>query len=143
MATQFSTGSGLGEDSMVVVIRTVDFRKRVYTGWNQLTGSVPVHSQVLPGGVYSIPAVGEQWVVRRMGLSWFLESKTNFLDPKTALPPAEGLTALGSTGPTYLVGSEIRLPSSIFLGEWELRIDPDSGNLQKRREGETTWTTIT
>lgn len=141
MATRFSTGSGPGE-SMVVVIRNVDFTRRVYTGWSKMTGSIPVYPNVLPGGVYAVPAVGEQWVVVRNGISWFLDSKTDFQDPKTAIPPVEGLTALGSTGPTHLVGSEIRLPSSIFLGEWELRIDPATGNLQKRREGDEAWTTI-
>lgn len=141
MATTFSTGDG--NQRMVVIIRGVDLSAGVYSGWNRVSGTVPVFTRNLPGNILSVPAIGEQWVVARVGSQWVLEDKTDFQDSKTSIPKAEGMTVVGGTGPTYLVGSDVELPPSVYLGDWELRLEPSTGALQVRQRGSTEWTAVT
>ena len=54
-----------------------------------------------------LPAVGEQWLVRKINQTWYLDSRLAFQDPKMNLRDKEGTTAVGSSGPTYVVGSQI------------------------------------
>lgn len=54
-----------------------------------------------------LPAAGEQWLIRKIGNSWYLDSRVAFQDPKMNLREEEGTTGLGSSGPTYIIGSKV------------------------------------
>ena len=127
--------------AMVVNITAIELTTLAFTGYNPATGSVPIAATLMPGAVFVIPAVGEQWLVEKVSGRWFLKAKTPFQDQRQMLEPREGMTAVGGTGPTHVVGSEVHLPVSVFLGDWELRIEPSSGALQVNVDGN--WTTVT
>lgn len=101
---------------MLVAITRLDFDTRMWVGWNNLSGEVAIFPRLLPGGTYVIPKVGEQWLIQKLGQTWYLDDKTDFQDPRVLLPPEEGLTAIGGSGPTYIVGERVELPSELYIG---------------------------
>lgn len=96
-----------GVDRALVSVTYVDVDTPVIKVFGRTMGSFPVQATLLPAGVWVLPAVGEQWMVRRLNSTWYLESRVAFQDPKMNLRDKEGTTAVGSSGPTYVVGSEI------------------------------------
>lgn len=96
-----------GVDQAIASITYVDLDTPRFKGFNRAIGSFPILPNLLPAGVWVVPAVGEQWLVRRIGESWFLDGRVAFQDPKMNLRDKEGTTGLGSSGPTYVVGSEV------------------------------------
>ena len=103
-----TSGIGInGVDRAIASITYVDLDTPRYRGFNQNMGSFPILPNLMPGGVWVVPAVGEHWQVRRIGDSWFLDSRVAFQDPKMNLREKEGTTGVGSSGPTYVVGSEV------------------------------------
>jgi len=139
MTASFSSTPGRAE--MIVAIDSVNLTERLATGVNPQAGQVVVRFGAMPGGIYNIPEVGEQWVVAGYGPQWRLLHKAAYQDPRLNIPAQEGMTVVGRGGPTHVVGSEVRLPASIFLGDWELNVDPASGALRVRR-GDGDWTVI-
>lgn len=139
MTASFSSTAGRGE--MIVAIDSVNLTERTATGMSPHSGQVVVRFGAMPGGIYNIPAVGEQWVVAGYGAQWRLLHKAAYQDPRLNIPAQEGMTVLGRSGPTHLVGSEVRLPPSIFLGDWELNVEPGTGALRVRR-GTGDWTVL-
>lgn len=140
MTASYSTGASHSGET-IVAIDSVNLTERVATGFSRMTGQVVIRFGAMVGGIYNIPKVGEQWVVSRYGLVWKLEYKAAFQDPRLNLPPAEGMTVVGREGPTHIVGTEVRLPPSVFLGDWELNVDPDTGALRVRR-GDGDWIVV-
>lgn len=116
-----------GIDQAIVSITYVDLDTPRYRGFNRALGSLPVLPNLLPAGVWVVPAVGEQWLVRKIDQSWFLDSRVAFQDPKMNLRGREGTTGFGSSGPTYVTGSEVYVGSDQLdllakLSELEQRI---------------------
>jgi len=126
----------------IVAIKAIDLEKRLCTGWNQQVGDIQITFALMAGGVFSIPVLGEQWVVKRSSRdSWVLVSKTPHMDDRFGLDPVQGLTALGSSGPTYLVGSPVVLPQITNLGTGQIRLL--GGVLQTRPDDQSAWVTVT
>lgn len=96
-----------GVDEAIISVTYVDVDAPVVKAFNPAIGSFPVLLNLLPGGVWSLPAVGEQWLVRRMDYSWYLVARVAFQDPRMDLREREGTTALGSSGPTYIIGDKV------------------------------------
>ena len=96
-----------GIDQVIVSVTYMDVDTPTIKVFNPSMGSFHVLPNLLPGGVWVLPAVGEQWLIRRIGNSWYLDSRVAFQDPKMNLREKEGTTGVGSSGPTYVVGSEI------------------------------------
>lgn len=96
-----------GIDQVIVSVTYMDVDTPTIKVFNPSMGSFPVLPNLLPGGLWVLPAVGEQWLIRRIGNSWYLDSRVAFQDPKMNLREKEGTTGVGSSGPTYVVGSEI------------------------------------
>lgn len=136
-------GTGTSDNRQVATISSVDLTNMVYSAFHPMNGTFPVYPSILPGGNFIIPAPGEQWVVVKYDFRWYLEHKLSFQDPRNLIPPKPGMTAVGSTGPTHVVGSEVDLPQSVFLGDWEMRLEPSSGTLQVRRRGTEDWASVT
>lgn len=101
---------------MLVAIREINLADNTYIGWNGNTGSVLVYGSVSPGGLRSVPALGEQWLVQKYGGTWFLDDRTNWQDPKFELPASEGLTVVGGSGETHVIGERVDLPAETYIG---------------------------
>lgn len=96
-----------GIDYATVSVTYVDVDTPQIKVFSRVMGSFPVLPSLLPGGLWVLPAVGEQWLVRKINQTWYLDSRLAFQDPKMNLRDKEGTTAVGSSGPTYVVGSQI------------------------------------
>ncbi|QGJ94911.1 minor tail protein [Gordonia phage Stormageddon] len=122
----------------MVAITDINLDTNSYSGYNPQMGTLSVRASMQPGGHISIPAVGEQWLVENLAGQWVLVSKTDWLDERvTAIPNQEGMDVIGSmNGPTYITGSRVELPQTVWLSGVELRVHPDTHMLQYR-SGET------
>ena len=96
-----------GVDELIVSVTYVDVDIPQIKVFSRTAGSFPVLPHLLPGGIWTLPAVGEQWMVRRIDHSWYLVARLAFQDPKMNLRDEPGTTAIGSSGPTYVVGSRV------------------------------------
>lgn len=96
-----------GIDEVIAAVTYVDIDTPTIKMFNRNMGTFPVLPNLMPGGVWVLPAVGEQWLVRKIDHSWFLTSRIAFQDPKMNLREEQGTTGVGSSGPTYIVGSRI------------------------------------
>lgn len=117
-----------GVDRAIVSITYVDLDTPRYRGFNRDMGSFPILPNLLPAGVWVVPAVGEQWQVRRVGDSWFLDARVAFQDPRMNLREKEGTTGIGSSGPTYIVGS------GVYVGPDHLDLLEKIAELEQRIE---------
>lgn len=126
-------------DTMLVSITDVNLINRTMVAWSPMSGQVPVRMDVMPSGNFFIPAKGEQWIIKKNANAWYLDERTIFQDARANLPAVEGLSAYGSSGPTYVMGKTVHLPSSFYIGEYEARIN-DIG-IMEVRHGET-WTPV-
>lgn len=116
----------------IVAITHVNLDSNTYAGYHPQIGTFEIKSMVQPGGHITIPSVGEQWIVERLGNSWFLKSKTDWNDSRvTDFPNEEGMDVLGSgNGPTYLTGARVVLPQTVWLSGVEIRVNPDTYRIQ-------------
>lgn len=96
-----------GVDRAIVAVTYVDVDTPQIKVFSRAMGSFPVLPTLLPSGIWVLPAVGEQWLVRKIDHSWYLDSRIAFQDPKMNLREQEGTTGIGSSGPTYVIGSEV------------------------------------
>lgn len=92
---------------LVASVLHVDLDTPLIRAFHPSTGTFHISPTLLPGGVWVLPAVGEQWLVRRIGEFWYLDSRVAFQDPKMNLRDEEGTTGVGSSGPTYVIGSKV------------------------------------
>lgn len=115
-----------GVDQVIASITYVDVDTPTIKAFNPLIRNFPVIPNLMPGGVWVLPAVGEQWLVRRIDNSWFLDARVAFQDPKMNLREKEGTTAVGSSGPTYVVGSEV------YVGPEHLNLLEKIAELEQR-----------
>lgn len=106
-----------GDQRMLVTIIRVDLRSRTCEAFSKLiVRDIIVRLNLFPSGLCVVPNVGEQWMVQKNGIDWYLEDKLDFNDARTSLPPEVGLTAIGTTGPTYVMGSRVQLASETYVG---------------------------
>lgn len=96
-----------GVSSALVAVTYVDVDTPQVKVFAPAIGSFPVQPSLMPGGVWNLPAVGEQWLIRKIDHTWYLDSRVAFQDPKMNLRDEEGTTGVGSSGPTYIVGSKV------------------------------------
>lgn len=98
-----------GVDQCIVSITYVDLDTPRFRGFNKAIGSFPIMPNLMAGGVWTVPAIGEQWLLRKIGRGWYLDSRVAIQDPKMNLRQEEGTTGVGSSGPTYIVGSSVHV----------------------------------
>lgn len=115
-----------GVDQLVVSITYVDLDTPRFRGFSSVSGSLPIMPSLLPSGIWTVPTVGEQWLVRRINNSWFLDGRVAFQDPKMNLRDKEGTTGIGSSGPTYVLGSEV------YVGQEHLDLLSKIAELEQR-----------
>lgn len=115
-----------GIDQVIVSVIYVDVDTPSIKAFHPSLGSILVQSTLLPSGVWVLPAVGEQWLVRRIDSSWYLDARVAFQDPKMNLREKEGTTGLGSSGPTYVIGSEV------YVGKDHLNLLEKIAELEQR-----------
>lgn len=115
-----------GIDEVIAAVTYVDVDTPNIKVFSPSMGSFYILPNLLPGGVWTLPAVGEQWLVRRIDTSWYLVSRVAFQDPKMNLRDEEGTTGIGSSGPTYMIGSKI------YVGNDHLDLIDTIEQLQRR-----------
>lgn len=96
-----------GVDIAIVAVTYVDVDTPQVKVSNPAIGRFPVQVTLMPGGVWQLPAVGEQWLVRKIGHSWYLDSRVAFQDPRMNFRDEQGTTGVGSSGPTYIIGKKV------------------------------------
>ena len=137
----------------LVAITAINLDSNTYVGYHQQLGQIAIMSSLQPGGHISIPAVGEQWMVKKISGNWYLDTKTDWSDERTvAIPREEGLDVLGTmNGPTHLLGknvgikgdsvaitgdevtvsgSPVTMPEEVTLGKKRLRVNPSTGAVE-------------
>ena len=100
-----------GIDSAIVSVTYVDVDTPQVSVFAPAIGSFPVQVSLLPGGNWILPAVGEQWLIRKIDHTWYLDARVAFQDPRMNLRDEEGTTGYGSSGPTYIIGSKVYVGS--------------------------------
>lgn len=115
-----------GIDQAMVSVTYVDLDTPQIKVFSRMMGSFPVLPSLLPGGLWVLPAVGEQWLVRKINQAWYLDSRLAFQDPKMNLREKEGTTGLGASGPTYVIGSEV------YVGHEHLNLLEKIAELEQR-----------
>lgn len=96
-----------GIDSAIVAVIYVDPDTPQIKVSNPSMGRFSVQVTLMPGGAWILPAVGEQWLIRKIGHAWYLDARVAFQDPRMNLRDEEGTTGIGSSGPTYIIGSKV------------------------------------
>lgn len=100
--------SQMNSANALVSIASVDLADQTCVGYSAQSGNVNISFGLMTGGVYIVPAIGEQWVCRRSGRnSWQLLYQVPFQDERLNLEPVQGMTAIGRSGPTVLKGSSV------------------------------------
>lgn len=115
-----------GIDQAVVSVIYMDVDTPLIKAFHPSLGSIIVLPNLLPGGIWVLPAVGEQWLVRRIDSFWYLDARVAFQDPKMNLRQVEGTTGVGSSGPTYIVGKQV------FVGNEHLDLLEKIAELEQR-----------
>ena len=115
-----------GVDQVIAAITYVDLDTPNIKAFSPLIRSFSIVPTLLPSGMWVLPAVGAQWLVRRIENSWYLDGRLAFQDPKMNLRDKEGTTAVGSSGPTYVIGSEV------YVGNEHLNLLEKIAELEQR-----------
>ena len=126
-----------------VSIKSVDPANYVANAVTRQGGMLQVDLHYHVGAVHVIPAAGDQWMVRRFGMTWALVSQLphNTTDLLTvADEPAEGLTQVGSSNPNG--AGNLHLNGNVVVSNGALQLKgaptggmPDVGD----REGVLAW----
>lgn len=138
MTSGFSRTSIYDRDTQTVNITSVDVignpdqnRPPNATGLSRYGTEIPIDISLQVGGMTVTPAIGEQWIVERLGGIWRLQQRLKDMAP----PPAErsqGQTQIGASGQTVINGSEVYIPSQVRLGETLYR---DNNGVLERQLG--------
>ena len=105
----------------IVAITSVDLKNMTFEGKAVVDRPKQIKMTLLPGTTWAIPSVGEQWMVQRDGIKWYLLAKLNFQDPRGLLPQTEGMFAYGGKGETHIVGKQVSVHAPLFVEGEELR----------------------
>ena len=124
--TQASFTTQTSNAPVAVAIKSVNLEGQTAVGFAPSVGDVNISFKLMPGGIYSVPAIGEQWIVQRTGRSsWQLVTMMPYQDERLNMEPSEGMTAIGRSGPTVIQGSSLRVPGELYVGG--IKFVPGSG----------------
>lgn len=105
--------------SQQVSIQSVDLIGHTATGLTRQGNYLTIDTRYLVGAVHVVPAVREQWFVKRLGQNWALDAKMPYADDtlaNVADDPTPGLMQLGSSiGPTLLLGEVLKAGAALRL----------------------------
>lgn len=107
-------GNGYAPNSTVqlsqepVAIIAVDTGTRMAQGLTRVRVVVNIDCTYPLGGVYVLPAVGDQWYIERLNdRHWKLVTRIPFNDDNTLIEAVPGQMVIGGTGPVVLNGSSL------------------------------------
>lgn len=132
----------------LAAITSVDPIGLTAVGFTRQQDRVSIDLRYPVGAVHVVPCVGEQWVLRKVGMNWALDRKlpknTN-IQLNIADNPVQGMVQIGSSGvgsgPLILDGSIINVNANITFGSETLYRDVN-GVLQHSTDGGTTWNPV-
>jgi hypothetical protein len=94
-----------------VAITDIDLTNRRATAMTRRRSTIQVDLRYHVGGMQVTPAKGEQWFVTRSDSYFYrLVSKIPYNAPEMNTEPVEGMTQIGSSGPTVINGSVATMP---------------------------------
>ena len=105
----------------LVAITAINLDSNTYVGYHQQLGQIAIMSSLQPGGHISIPAVGEQWMVKKISGNWYLDTKTDWSDERTVAITGDEVT---------VSGSPVTMPEEVTLGKKRLRVNPSTGAVE-------------
>lgn len=124
--TQASFTTQTRNDPVAVAIKSVNLEAQTAVGYAPSGGDINISFGLMPGGIYNVPAIGEQWIVQRTGRStWQLMTLMPYQDERLNLEPEEGMTAIGRSGRTVVKGSSLEVPGDLYIGG--VKYTPASG----------------
>ena len=130
-----------------VAIISVEPGIKMAKGLTRVRAVVTIDCNYPVGGMYVLPATGEQWYVERLNdYHWKLVSRIPFNDNNTLVEPIPGQMIIGGTGPVVVNGSQMdvygdtTVNGSLTVGDALLR--GDSGNLEQSSDGGATWESV-
>jgi hypothetical protein len=145
--TDFALNSNFQLTHEPVAILSVDTSTKMAKGLTRVRAMVTINCAYPVGGMYILPATGEQWYIERLNdYHWKLVSRIPFNDNNTLLEPIPGQMIIGGTGPVVLNGSQMdvygdtTVNGSLTVGDTLLR--GDSGSLEQSNDGGDTWNPI-
>ena len=130
----------LGSNSMsslstgqLVAIVGVDVPNHTATGLTRQRSRLQIDTRYLVGAMHVVPAVGEQWYVKRMGMTWALDRKLPYNTEvlgNVVQNPVEGMTQIGSSGagsgPLELLGSQVNVGAPLRVYTTDSAATPDA-----------------
>lgn len=127
--------SALSQDQLVAIVG-VDVSANTARGQTKQRAELIIDTRYLVGSVHVVPAVGEQWFIKRLGANWVLERKLPFNTDHLATVadnPVEGQMQIGSSGgvsagPLHLLGSQINANAPLRLHSAATTDLPDAGS---------------
>lgn len=105
------------DNTQKVSIVDVNPKRREATGLTNLRTQISIDCRFPVGGIYTLPSIGEQWIVQRNMIlrEWRLVSRLPVNDNNLAIEPVEGQVIVGGTGPIDLNGSTVRVGSDMSV----------------------------
>lgn len=132
----------------LVGIISVDPINLTSVGFTRQKDKVFIDLRYPVGAIHVIPCVGEQWILRKVGMNWALDRKlpknTN-IQLNVADNPVQGLVQIGSngvgSGPLVLDASVVNINAPITIDSDTLYRDV-AGVLQFSVDNGTTWNPV-
>lgn len=140
--TGFAPYSNVQLSQEPVAIISVDTSKKMAQGLTRVRAVINIDCTYPIGGLYVLPAVGDQWYVERLNdQHWKLVTRIPFNDNNTLIEPVPGQMIVGGTGPVVLNGSHVDVPTgTINLGDAILR--GEDSTFDYSVDGGETWHTV-
>ena len=131
----------------IIAIVSVDPLTKMAKGLTRERAILNIDCNFPVGGIYTLPAEGEQWYVDRLDNSfWKLHTRIPFNDNNTLIEPVPGQTIIGSTGPVVLNGSNVDIQGDTningALGVGSVTLKEIDGSLKQSTDGGATWEEI-
>lgn len=119
--TGFSSAPARMGQEQTAGIQSVDLVNLSAVGFTRQQTQIPIDLRYYVGSVHVIPAVGDQWLVRRYGTAWMLVSQLPYNATEIAAVKdvmVTGMVQIGNTnpsgaGPLHLNGSLIQANAPI------------------------------
>jgi hypothetical protein len=130
-------------DIQPVAIIAIDPITRIAKALTRIRTEIEIDCRFPVGGMYVIPAIGDQWYVDRYDMLWRLHSRIPFNDNNILIEPQAGQMILGGTGPLELNGSHVNVHGDTNvngnLGVGSVTLRDEDGVLQQSPDGGATW----
>lgn len=118
--TGYSRLPSTAGQQQIVSIQAIDTVNMTASGYTRQNSYLSIDLRYHVGAVHVVPAVFEQWIVRRFGMNWILVSKLPFNTTDLLTDAVPGQVQIGSTGPAQ---GPLQLNGSVVAANAPLQLD--------------------